>query len=273
MSKLTIITINRNNAAGLEKTMQSVLAQTRSDIEYVVVDGASTDGSEDVIRRYAEQFGERMKWVSEPDSGIYNAMNKGIRMATGDYLQILNSGDSLAADDVTERMLAELKHQGNPSMLYGNLIKCYPDGRKMLDKSYEGRQITMLDMYLWSLNHDTTYIRRGLFEKYGPYDEALKIASDWKWFLQAIILGGEQPKYADITVTLFDMTGISSTNPEMDNAERRAVLVELIPESVLNDYDRFATAMYRLHMLQQHPWAYRFIRSLDRLWSILRGKG
>ena len=100
MYKLTIITINLNNAAGLEQTMQSVLSRTRQDIEYVVVDGASTDGSVEVVRHFADLFGERMKWVSEPDAGIYNAMNKGIRMAAGEYLQFLNSGDYLAADDV-----------------------------------------------------------------------------------------------------------------------------------------------------------------------------
>ena len=128
-------------------------------------------------------------------------MNKGIRMASGDYIQILNSADCLAVPDVTERMLAALEKVGCPSIFYGNMIKCFPDGRKMVDKCFAGQEIIMLGMYTGTLNHDHAYIRRDLFEKYGYYDESLKIVSDWKWYLQAIILGKEKPQYVDIDVT------------------------------------------------------------------------
>lgn len=259
---LSIITINRNNATGLEKTMASVLAQTYTGFEYVVVDGASTDGSVDVIRRFAPQFGDRIKWVSEPDKGIYNAMNKGMRMATGDYYQILNSGDCLASDDVTERMLAELKRQNNPPIFYGNMIKCFPDGRKMLDRG--GKPFTMLEMYRGTLNHSPSYIRRDLFDKYGMYDESLKIVSDWKWFLQAIVFGGEKPVYVDINVTLFDMCGISETNKELDKAERKAVLEQLLPSAILADYECYAFLMEQIDRLQRYPWAYRIVWFVER---------
>ena len=162
--KLSIITINRNNAAGLEKTLLSVATQTFKEFEYIVVDGASTDGSVEVIKKYESKFAH-LKWISEPDKGIYNAMNKGIRMASGDYIQILNSADCLAAPEVTERMLAELERQGNPAILYGNMVKCFPDGRKMVDKCFAGQEITMLGMFTGTLNHDPAYIRRDLFEK------------------------------------------------------------------------------------------------------------
>ena len=167
---LTIITINRNNAAGLEKTMQSVLSQTRTDYEYVVVDGASTDGSVAVIERLAPAFGDRLKWISEPDKGIYNAMNKGIRMATGEYIQILNSGDSLVSPDVTDKMYAALEKEGHPSILYGNMLKDFPDGHIHRDQGFAGEDITLLGMYIGTLNHSPAYIRRSLFDKYGPYD-------------------------------------------------------------------------------------------------------
>ena len=126
---LSIITINRNNAAGLEKTMRSVASQIGGDFEYVVIDGASTDGSVEVIHSCEATFGERMKWISEPDKGIYNAMNKGIGMATGDYLQFLNSGDTLVSDDVTKRMTEALKSKAYPSLLYGNMLKDMPGGK------------------------------------------------------------------------------------------------------------------------------------------------
>ena len=261
--KLSIITINRNNAAGLEKTLQSVTDQTFKEFEYIVVDGASTDGSVEVIKKYESKFAH-LKWISEPDKGIYNAMNKGIRMASGDYIQILNSADCLAAPEVTERMLAELERQGNPAILYGNMVKCFPDGRKVVDRCFAGQEITMLGMFTGTLNHDPAYIRRDLFEKYGYYDESLKIVSDWKWYLQAIILGGEKPQYVDMDITLFDMTGISETNKALDKAERSQVLENLFPRTILADYERFAFPIDQIKRLQRHPWAYKMVWFLER---------
>ena len=261
--RLSIITINRNNAAGLEKTMQSVAAQSFKDFEYIVIDGASTDGSVEVIKKLESKFAH-LKWVSEPDSGIYNAMNKGLRMASGDYIQILNSADCLASLDVTEKMFVALEKADNPSIFYGNMIKCFPNGKKMVDKGFAGQEITMLGMFTGTLNHDPAYIRRDLFEKYGYYDESLKIVSDWKWYLQAIILGGEKPQYVDLDVTQFDMTGISETNKELDKAERKLVLEQLFPKSILADYERFAFPIDQIKRLQRHPWAYKMVWFLER---------
>lgn len=262
--KLSIVTINRNNAAGLEKTQQSVASQSFKEFEYIVVDGASTDDSVEIIKRYESHIAH-LKWTSEPDSGIYNAMNKGIRMASGDYIQILNSGDCLAADDVTERMLEALDKAGNPSILYGNMIKCFPDGRRYIDNGYGGQKVTFLLFYLGTLNHDPTYIRRSLFEKYGYYDENLKIVSDWKWFMHAIIEGGEKPKYVDINVTLFDMTGVSESNATLVKEEREAVLRQTYPAALLADYERYADPIERYKRLQRHPWALRLTNFIERV--------
>jgi len=261
--QLSIITINRNNAVGLEKTLQSVAAQTYKEFEYIVIDGASTDGSVDVIKKYESSFAH-LQWVSEPDLGIYNAMNKGLRMASGEYIQILNSGDCMAATDVTERMLSALTSAGNPTILYGNMVKCFPDGRKFVDKCFAGQEITMLGMYTGTLNHDPAYIRRDLFERYGYYDESLKIVSDWKWYLQAIILGGEKPVYFDADVTLFDMTGISETNKALDKKERETVLRQMFPVAVIADYERYAFPINQIKRLQRHPWAYKLVWFLER---------
>lgn len=261
--KLSIVTINRNNAEGLEKTLQSVASQTYKEFEYVIVDGASTDRSVEVIKSYESRF-PHLKWLSEPDKGIYNAMNKGIRMATGDYIQILNSADCLAADDVTERMLTALDDKGFPNILYGNMVKCFPDGHRIVDKCFAGQEITMLGMYTGTLNHDPVYIRRDLFEKYGYYDEALKIVSDWKWFLQAIIYGGEKPKYVDMDVTLFDMTGISETNKGLDKTERKLVLEQLFPEAIIKDYEQNVSSIRQMERLKRHPRAYNMVRLVER---------
>lgn len=263
-SRLTIITINRNNKSGLEETMKSVSSQTCIDFEYVVVDGFSTDGSVDVICRFRGQFGERLKWISEPDDGIYNAMNKGIMMASGEYVEFLNSGDSLASEDVVSRMYTALEHKGKPSILYGNMLKEMQDGTILRDKSFAGRDITFLGFFTGTLNHSPAYIRRDLFVKYGMYDEALKIVSDWKWYLQAIVLGEEKPCYIDIDVTRFDMNGVSETNKEMRIREREQVLAELIPPPILLDYEQWAFTINHMKRLKRHPWADKIVWFIER---------
>ena len=285
--KLSIITINYNNAEGLRKTMESVLAQTYTEIEYIIVDGASTDGSVDVIRELATR--PTIKWVSEKDTGIYNAMNKGIRMATGEYIQILNSGDILAADDVTERMMAalasyseqserstgeaELQQSDLPTILYGNMIKVNAQGKVVGKSGYT--EYSLRQFYSSTLNHDCAYIRRDLFEEYGLYDENLKIVSDWKWYLQAIGLGRVKPVYVDIDVTIFDDGGISETQLDRRAAERRQVLEELLPPAVLWDYDTHAFEMEQMKRLRRwklYPLVYFMERVLFKLekWGILR---
>lgn len=261
---LTIITINRNNAYGLEKTMHSVFSQTCKEFEYVVIDGASTDGSVEVVKQYANCPEIHFKWISELDKGIYSAMNKGIRMASGEYVQFLNSGDCLAASDVTKRMLDALKQNEYPSILYGNMLKDLSNGKILRDRCFAGSDISFLGFYTGTLNHSPAYIRRSLFDKYGLYDECLKIVSDWKWYLQAIILGEERPVYTDIDVTLFDMNGISETNKELDKAERGMVLKELIPSTILSDYDKWSFTIDQMKRLKRHSWAYRLVWFLER---------
>ena len=264
MCILSIITINRNNASGLMETMQSVLLQSRKDFEYIVVDGASTDGSVEEIRQLAAQFGDRMKWISEPDKGIYNAMNKGINMAEGRYVEFLNSGDILSSKDVVERMCEALKTNNFPSILYGNMLKDLPNGTILRDKCFAGQDISFLGFYVGTLNHSPAYINKDLFSKYDCYDESLKIVSDWKWYLQAIIFGGEKPVYTDIDVTLFNMNGISETNKDLDKKERRRVLEELINPTILADYDQWSFSIQQIKRLRRHPWAYKLVWLIER---------
>ena len=253
--RLSIITINRNNAIGLEKTLKSVISQTNEDFELIVIDGASTDESVEIIRYNAEQSGERIKWISEPDKGIYDAMNKGIRMATGEYVEFLNSGDCLASADVVSKMYAALEENGNPSILYGNMLKDMPDGTVLKDKCFAGKDISFLGFYTGTLNHSPAFIRRDLFDKYGLYDESLKIV------------------YVDLDVTLFDMNGISETNKELDKAERKKVLEELVPNAVLMDYDKLAFSIDQMKRLKRHPWAYKMVWFLERcLFKLEKGR-
>lgn len=258
MPKLSIITINYNNAAGLAKTIQSVVAQTSPDIEYIVIDGGSTDGSVDVIRQQEPVI---TYWVSEPDRGIYHAMNKGIGRATGDYCQFLNSGDYLLAPDVTERMLRDLP--ADYSIVYGNKIREI-NGKQVLQKSYAGRPITLLDLYRGTILHAPTYLKRSLFDRYGLYDESLKIVSDWKFYLIAVGMHNEPVLYRDIDVVWFDNTGISTANKALDQQERTAVLQQVLPQRIRADYERFATDSLILNRLKANRLAWFFVINLYR---------
>lgn len=261
---LTIVTINRNNAEGLNKTLTSTGLQSCTRFEHVIIDGASTDESIEHIKSYAKSKGEGIKWISEPDNGIYNAMNKGISMASGEYIQFLNSGDCLASTNVVSNMLDELERLGHPSIMYGNMLKVFPNGKLKRDKCFEGNRITLLGMYKGCLNHSPTYIRKDLFSSYGPYDESLRICSDWKWFLEAIVLGHEEPMYVNIDVTIFDMTGISETQKELLEEERSSLLNKLIPNSILADYTKWYSDIKMIDRLKRYHIVYYCIHIIER---------
>jgi len=257
--KLSIITVNYNNAEGLRKTMESVLLQTSKEFEYIVVDGASTDNSVEIIQGFIQSTNQYINFISEPDTGIYNAMNKGIRLAKGDSIQFLNSGDLLVAPDVTERMLSNLP---DCAICYGNMLKVLTDGTFFYNKKIPN--ISMLTFYCGSINHSSAYIRRSLFDKYGPYDESLKIVSDWKFYLIAIGLHNETIEYLDIDVSCFDMQGISNTNSILDKAERRQVLAELIPPTILADYDAHWFDIEQMKRIKRNKLAYRIVWFIER---------
>lgn len=278
--KLSIVTINYNNVEGLKRTLASVASQTYRYIEHIIIDGGSTDGSVDIIKEYAASSPNNdpfckhtINWVSEKDSGIYNAMNKGICKASGAYIQILNSGDIFAAPNVTDRMVKAVEEAEYPELLYGNMIKTDYAMGKVIGKSKEV-EYSLRQYYCGTMNHDCCYIRRDVYDKYGLYDENLKIVSDWKWFLQTIGLGKVKPVYVDIDVTVFDASGISETNLELRNKERRQVLEEVLPPAILADYDAHffdAEQMDRLRRRHLYWFVYFIERVLFKLekWHVI----
>ena len=274
--KLSIVTINYNNVEGLKKTLTSVAEQTYRDIEHIIVDGGSTDGSVDVIREYEQQLrlaqsAINILWISERDKGIYNAMNKGIRKATGDYCQFLNSGDSLAAPDVTEQMINAMEE--GIDILYGDMLKIGAK-KQFVDRGTNG-DVTLNTFYRGCLNHSPAYIKRSLFDEYGYYDETLKICSDWKFYMQSIVLGKATTKHVDVVVTHFDMNGISETRKDILNEERNRLLQEMVPQGILKDYDRYHFPMEQYDRLKKHHlWGIvwfieRVLFKLEK-WRILR---
>ena len=217
--KLSIITINYNNLEGLKRTYESVVEQTCQDFEWIIIDGGSTDGSKEFIEEHQEHFAY---WCSEPDKGIYNAMNKGIRRATGEYLQFLNSGDNLVDDKVIEEFLAlgwEEDVVSGDIMLDGNVneIRYNPDeGELDFDRMRSGAGVT----------HPSSYIKKQLFEKYGMYDETLRIVSDWKFFINVLIIQNRSYRHWKRIVANFNTDGICSfpENANLHKRERTEVL-------------------------------------------------
>src|SRR5208283_551554 len=177
--KLSIITVNLNNVSGLRKTIESVVNQKYTDYEYIIIDGFSTDGSVEVIKEFTDKI---TYWISETDKGIYNAMNKGIKRATGDYCLFLNSGDFFANSRILEKCF---EHQFSEDIVYGNMI-LEESGILMTWKIPP--KLTFNDFYISSIAHPCSFIKRSLFEKTGNYNEKYKIVSDWEFFLKAIFI-------------------------------------------------------------------------------------
>jgi len=248
--KLSVITINWNNKDGLEQTIQSVLSQSYEDYEYIVIDGASTDGSREVIISYQDKFAF---WVSEPDGGIYNAMNKGIKAAKGEYCYFLNSGDILASDTVFKDTFESERQE---SFICGNF---FWERKGILEKddSYKQRDwiFSLYDIYSGYLSHQAFFIKRTMFEKYGLYDERLKIMSDWKLFFIAIGIHRENVKYIDTDISVYNTDGLSSTiGGDVILEEKRLVAKEELSTQVYEEIDR-------LYYLQKKGFIIDFIHS------------
>lgn len=217
--KLSIITINRNNSKGLEQTIESVLAQTFRDFEYVIIDGASSDGSVDLIRKYADDI---HSWVSEPDKGIFNAMNKGIRRAKGEYLLFLNSGDRLAHPGVLD-----LLRDATEDVVYGDIR--YEDE---VAPFVMPDRLTLETFLGPSIGHNASFIKATLFEKYGLYNEDNKIVSDLEFFMIAIIKHRSTYRHIGQVLTLMQSGGVSITRSHeaLKKEERMACFKRAFPE-------------------------------------------
>lgn len=215
MPVLSIITINYNNKTGLEKTIASVISQTTKDIEFVIIDGGSTDGSLDVIKKHEKEIAH---WTSEKDKGIYNAQNKGILKATGEYCLFLNSGDILASDNVLNSVIPQLKQV---DIVYGDLVTIDNKGTR---EELVSPDILDVPLFMVStLWHPTAFIKRDLFSKYGLYNEEFKITGDYEFFIRSILKNNASTKHISVPVSVFDLTGISnSANTEAQhNIERK----------------------------------------------------
>jgi glycosyltransferase involved in cell wall biosynthesis len=233
MIKLTVITINYNNAFGLRKTVDSIYSQTYKTFEHIIVDGDSNDGSVDTVQQFMTEQSTvnldvstvQQRLISEPDTGIYNAMNKGIRMATGNYLLFLNSGDRLASVDVIEQVLPYLNNENDIVSGELELVK----SGSVVTKLFPPKVLNLNYCINAGLTHPNTFIKRDLFDRYGYYNEQNKIVSDWEFFLIACGLNTCKYKSIPVLVSCFEIDGISSRNDELLKKETQEALQRLLP--------------------------------------------
>lgn len=223
--KYSIITINYNNCDGLRQTIESVIHQTYSDYEYIVIDGGSTDGSVEVIKKYEDYINY---WVSESDKGIYHAMNKGILKAHGDYLNFMNSGDFFYDSNVLEKVEPFL----TTDIIQGNL---YNRTTKQFSRRYNNK-ITMRFFYEGAFDHQACFFYKSLFYN-SLYNENYKIVSDWLFCIKKIIFENKTICNIPLNIASFEGDGISNS-PQIKE-EREQVLHSLLPPLILSDYEYF----------------------------------
>ena len=224
--KFSVITINYNNANGLRRTIESVVAQTYMGYEYFVIDGGSTDGSVEVIKEYTNKINY---WLSESDNGIYHAMNKGIAAAKGEYCNFLNSGDVFYDKDVLQKVQSYGKTE---DVVCGDIV--YPGQGRWTNPD----KLTMKRFYKNSLFHQASFIRTSLLKE-KPYDETMKIAADWKWFIETLIFQNASYVHIPEIIVNYEGGGISEAGTLLGKKERKDTLQSFLPVRVLEDYQDY----------------------------------
>ncbi len=258
MPTFSIITVSYNEASNIQRTLDSIVGQTCHDYELIVVDGGSTDGTVELIRTYEHAI---TWWCSEPDRGIYNAMNKGVSHAIGDYLIFMNSGDAFYNNQVLTEVLSKGIHA---DVIEGYVMRT--EKKRRLRERYEDRYV---QLFTDTLSHQGAFIKRELLVDH-PYDERYKIVADWKLWLETIILEGRSYEFIDTTIAYVDMTGISSVNVEQRLAEREAVIREMFPPSIVGLIQSYQKAYgltlvrYAVELSEHHTFAYNLVRKIAK---------
>lgn len=267
--KLSIITITYNNAEGLRKTLASVASQTFRDFEHIIVDGGSTDESVEIIREYTSANGAqgggcqtgqksqtgrtkecpKIRWISEKDKGIYDAQNKGIRLAHGEYCYFLNAGDTFCNEHVLELIFKPLTFNLSPltsipDILYGNEIIVDGNGQRV-GIARGVANPSFVDLYNSCMKHQASFIKLELFERYGVYDDTMRMDADWDWFLRVIGFNDIKLEYRNIDIAYFETNGYSYTHPEVERQETEIILNRYMPSKLMQqDYALFSRYKY-----------------------------
>ncbi len=207
--KISIITVCYNSAVTLPRCLESVVRQSHTDIEHILIDGASTDGTTDIVRTLGQRIA---RFVSEPDHGIYDAMNKGLALATGEVVGILNADDHYADDGALARVDAHMKAQGL-DMLYGDVAFFRPDAHTRLVRRFSsGRFKPKRIGWGWMPAHPALFVKRAVFDHVGPYKTDYKIAGDFEWVARAFTKTNWRYVYLPEVLVHMQTGGVSTSN-------------------------------------------------------------
>ena len=213
--KISVVTAAYNAAKTIEQTISSVVNQDYPYIEYVIVDGSSTDGTVSIIEKYASSY--NIKWVSEPDRGLYDALNKGVQMATGDYVEIIGADDALVSTDIISRVVHEMNTDAD---VFAGQVWYVDEGSKK-QFPYTNTSMRNQSTYHGGMSpHAAMFARRKLLLEY-PFDISYRIAGDYKFFLQCYYDKKVQIQYSDIMVAFFATSGLSSDVESAWREEKR----------------------------------------------------
>lgn len=208
---ISLITATYNSGKTVEDTLRSVLAQTYKEIDYWVVDGGSKDDTMDIVRKYEPLFGGRLHWISEPDRGIYDAMNKGISHSTGDVVGILNSDDHFTSNDVLERVAAEMQADNTLDAVYGDIHFIKDGAPDRIVRYYSSKPFRPFWLRFGFMPaHPSFYARREVFEKHGLYSLDYKIAADYDMMVRLFLKHHIKAKYMPMDFVTMLMGGLST---------------------------------------------------------------
>ena len=250
--KVSIITVVYNDKLGLLETIQSVKRQTYKNLEYIVIDGGSNDGSQDIIREN-EHF--ISKWISEPDNGIYDAMNKGIHLATGTWLNFLNAGDRFISEKSVEEII---NNSYTEDIVYGSMVR-FKGRYRYISRGMNKAHPTAFDFMHTSVGHQAAFIKSDVFDRVGLYDINYKLASDAKFFFDALIIHKIQAKYIDKPIVMFEIGGASTIHQDLYDEERQSFLINYMGEETYGLYEE-------LYAYKKCPLAIYAVR-MWRLWT------
>ncbi len=236
---LSIITINYNNALALEKTIRSVIKQIDKSFEYIIVDGGSTDASNYIISKYAEKVSY---WVSEKDNGIYDAINKGIIKASGEYLMFLNSGDCLSDDNITSLSMEYITKYPETDIFYGDILGLINHSKSTWLHQHPV-ELTLSFLKNQNINHQASFTKSTIFKEFGLYPENYKLAGDHWLFLKCFI-AGKMFRHINYPLVVFDYGGVSTSNRALYQNEMKAMWKNLVPiyvQELISELDSYRT--------------------------------
>lgn len=219
--QLSIIICTYNSVGRLAKTLDSILAQNVEDYEVIIIDGASTDGTIEIIKNYESKFAGKLRWLSEKDNGIYEAMNKGVKKAQGEYLNIIGAGDWLENDTLSE-VLKNMKMNQKADAIYAKTVIWNKNG---IENSIVQTAPEILPSQ--PMQHPALYYKKELHDKFGLYDESYKIVADYLFCLKAFYFGKSEVKLIDKVAVNFVMDGVSSVRDKECEIENKRVRKEL----------------------------------------------